>query len=592
MGHLSEGSQRLSIEMIDIASREELLTRSVGLADVCVLRLPVADEGPGKTYLQGAADLTAEVAARLRNTATLIVIGDVADLVEVHSRLAQHLQYQLWIAIRRNPMQTSPHSETLPHEHFGALVFTKYTGQLKHVKTRLAYTYCPACNKTTKDYGGKKHTYHHYGTLISDVWRDFSVDPSGDLREVLERFTDLFGLPHYREMCVFDLSRLLIVRDCFPHQVSENTQSAEPGPSRLILGDCLAELRNLPDNSVDFAFADPPYNLKKDYRGYTDDLDIRDYFAWCDRWITQIARVLRPGGTFALLNIPLWSIRHFSYLKTVLQFQNWIVWDALSFPVRMIMPAHYTILCFSKGEPRPLPGLTGTSGKSPALRSAPAFNSLAPLADQFCLRAQCIARRNALGISDRGILSDIWGDIHRLKHNVRRVDHPCQLPPQLLYRLISIFTQPGETVLDCFNGAGTTTLAAHQLGRHFIGIEKESNYHEIALARHREVDEGIDPFRKEERVLTAKNSPVARLAKRKYEVSKKTLQLEVRRVAMLLGKLPTRQEMIDYGQYAIHYYDNYFSSWGEVCAAARTTGMSETKDDAQTSAKSSQPRLF
>jgi site-specific DNA-methyltransferase (adenine-specific) len=147
-----------------------------------------------------------------------------------------------------------------------------------------------------------------------------------------------------------------------------------------------------------------------------------------------------------------------------------------------------------------------------------------------------------------------------------------------MYRLISLFTEPGETVIDCFNGAGTTTLTAHQLGRRHIGIEFSEKYHAIASSRHEEIRQGIDPFRKVERVLTEKNSPVERMPKRKYEVPKKTLQLEVRRVAQLLNRLPSRGEMIEHGRYPIRYYDEYFASWGEVCAAARHDGMSETRE--------------
>jgi site-specific DNA-methyltransferase (adenine-specific) len=147
-----------------------------------------------------------------------------------------------------------------------------------------------------------------------------------------------------------------------------------------------------------------------------------------------------------------------------------------------------------------------------------------------------------------------------------------------MYRLISLFTESGETVIDCFNGAGTTTLAAHQLGRRYIGIEFSEKYHTIASSRHEEIRQGIDPFRKVERELTEKNSPVERLPKRKYEVPKKTLQLEVRRVAQLLNRLPSRDEMIEHGRYPIRHYDEYFASWGEVCAAARHDGMTETRE--------------
>jgi hypothetical protein len=97
------------------------------------------------------------------------------------------------------------------------------------------------------------------------------------------------------------------------------------------------------------------------------------------------------------------------------------------------------------------------------------------------------------------------------------------------------------------------------------------------MSRHQEIENGINPFRKARRKLTEKNSPVERMPTRKYEIPKKTLQLEVRRVAQELGKLPNRDEMIQYGKYPIKYYDEYFVSWGEVCAAARNDGMSEEK---------------
>jgi len=474
------------------------------------------------------------------------------------------------------------------------MIYTKYEGKLNHSTVRLEYTYCLACNRTTKDYGGKKHTYHHSGTLISDVWRDIAIDATTDISPVLERFADLFGIEQYREIRVVDLS----MPDQNSGQMGLKRVPHYPPTiptigSHLVHGDSLTELRALPDNSIDFAFADPPYNLKKDYHGYKDDLNIEDYFSWCDQWISEVARVLRLGGTFALLNIPLWSIRHFLHLETALSYQNWIVWDALSFPVRRIMPSHYTILCFSKGEARPLPGLSSLFDSENTPTNSLALTSLKPLAEDYCIRASCVSNRSKYQAADRGRLTDIWWDIHRLKHNSRRVDHPCQLPPQLLYRLITLFTEPGELVLDCFNGAGTTTLAAHQLGRRYIGIEIEEKYHQMAVARHYEIQQGIDPFRKEERILTEKNSSVKRRKKQKYEVTKKILQLEVRRIAQELGRLPTRTEVEQSGQYPIRLYNEYFASWGEVCAAARTTGMTETRDtQPEVNERSSQPRLF
>ncbi|MEE4355798.1 MAG: site-specific DNA-methyltransferase [Desulfococcaceae bacterium] len=521
--------------------------------------------------------------------ATLITIGDVIGLVHSHKVLSA-LQYHLWISIKRKTVRYSPDNSFLPHCHFGALVHTKYKGSLQHTLTRIQYTYCPSCKKTSKDYGGKKHTYNSYGTLISDVWRDICCDPDKDLSPVFRRFSDLFGLEFYNELRVMDCRSLL------PEPEKQSLKNPSPqysvqagfqnvfmdkirSQSRLIQGDCIGKMRNIQDDSVDFAFADPPYNLGKKYNNYADDLSVREYFSWCDQWIKELARILRPGRTLALLNIPLWAIRHFLYLETVLEFQNWISWEALSFPVRKIMPAHYAILCFSKGKPRPLPGFSGTSGTFDIPGSSGTFLPLEPLAEWYCLRAGCVKKRNSDAMTDRGQLTDLWWDIHRLKHNSRRVDHPCQVPPQLMYRLISVFTQPGETVLDCFNGAGTSTLAAHQCGRKYIGIELSEKYHDISRIRHEEICRGIDPFRKSNRELTEKNSPVARLPKKKYEIPKKTLQLEVRRVARQLGCLPKREDIIKLGKYPIKYYDEYFFSWGEVCAAARHEGMSETSKE-------------
>jgi len=583
MTHLSENSTRLDVRYISLADRNYDSEQLAGVIDVAIILLPILKQGQRNNPTGLIKDILDTVTERLGEKSTLVIIGEVPDLVHAHAHLSFSMTYQLWIAIKRRTPRIFDDRTALAEQHFGALVHTKYSGTLKHTKTRIKYTYCPVCEKTTKDYGGKKHTYNSYGTLISDVWRDISANLDENLDVVIDRFADLFGIDDYRELVVFDhrqASSPLSIAEKPSIYLSQPSflSSFQPklNESKLLLGDALDVLQELPNNSVDFVFADPPYNLSKKYSNYSDDLSIAEYFNWCDEWISELARVLKPGRTCAILNIPLWDIRHFLHLEKELLFQNWIVWDALSFPVRLIMPAHYGILCFTKGPSRQLPGLVDDEDFI-LPNSSKAFLPLAPLADGYCVRPTCIKARRLMGTDDRKILSDLWSDIHRLKHNSRRVDHPCQLPPQLLYRLITIFTRPNEIVLDCFNGAGTTSLAAHQLNRQYIGIELSEKYHNIALSRHEEIKAGINPFRKAKRKLTEKNSPVERMPSRKYEIPKKTLQLEVRRVANELGKLPSRDEMIHYGKYPIRYYDEYFVSWGEVCAAARNDGMSEEK---------------
>ncbi len=232
------------------------------------------------------------------------------------------------------------------------------------------------------------------------------------------------------------------------------------------------------------------------------------------------------------------------------------------------MPAHYGIICFSKGKPIEIANHEQELGWE-------IFQESMSLKPWYCVRSACIKKRNAIKITDRQPIGNLWWDIHRLKHNSKRVDHPCQLPPALMKRLIHTFTREGDLVLDPFNGAGTTTLTSEMLGRKFIGIELSATYHAIATERHQDLGKGKDPFAKNGTTPKAKNSRVARLQKQKYEVPKKTLQLEVKEIAIRLGRKPDREDIVKFSKYPIRYFDEYFIDWGEVCSAVGDKGMNE-----------------
>ncbi len=484
----------------------------------------------------------------------------------------EYLSLKLWIAIRLEKAFRS--DDYFERAHAALLIISKGKGNLRHTKTRIAYSYCPSCDRTTKDYGGKKHLYHSYGTLMSDVWRDITVDFENTPDLVLYRLRDLFGLQPYTALTYHDL------RNEFPLIVKERKFKKHKESiclfneeSFLKNGDCVEQLQSIPENCIDFCFADPPYNLKKKYHNWDDGIDIIEYFDWCDKWLTELARILKPGCTLAVINIPQWAIRYFKHLNSILDFQDWIVWEGLSMPVRMIMPSHYSVTCFSKGKPRRSPGISNFNNW---LKDE--HYSLTTIKEWYCSRPSCIRNRRKRGVEDTESVSNIWWDIHRLKHNSRRIDHPCQLPPLFMRRLISMFTYDGEVVLDPFNGVGTTTLTTSQLGRKYIGIEVSEYYHKIAYRRHNELNIGLDPFRKNhDKEFKAKNSPVRRLKKQTYKVSKKKLQLEVKQIADKIGHIPTKKEVEEFSKYPIEYFESYFINWGEVTAAARTNGMTETR---------------
>ena len=581
MAHLSENSKRLKRSDVQINDYPDLLNLNIKNNDIFFISIPFSISD--KYKYDELNEKIFQFSESLASQSILAILTTPKQAAEIYIKLKSVLKYQLWIALKL--AKPIVNENILNSDHVSLLILSKYKGSLKHTTTRIAYTYCPFCDKTTKDYGGKKHLYHEYGTLLSDVWRDIPFNPENYPEDLLIRLQDLFGVEPHKILYYLNFNNLLkpssFIKDINVDYYFDffNSTKDNNHESILINSDSLIALKDIPNNSIDFCFADPPYNIQKKYDTWDDTLDIQDYFSWCDKWLLELSRVLKPGCVCAILNIPLWAIRHFSYMQTVLNYIDWIVWEGLSLPVRMIMPSHYTILIFSKGKPRKYPGLIRIVN-SPLEKIA-----LKTLKENYCSRYNCVNSRRKQGIIDSNNLTNLWWDIHRLKHNSRRVDHPTQLPPRLMHRLISLFTNENEIVLDPFNGSGTTSLAAEQLNRKFIGIEISEYYHGIALKRHNDLRLGIDPFHKNDTIPKAKNSRVKRLPKQKYEVSKKTLQLEIKRISKQLGKIPTKKEVEIYSHYPFKYFDEYFIDWGEACAAARTTGMSESRNKSKNQSK-------
>ena len=174
---------------------------------------------------------------------------------------------------------------------------------------------------------------------------------------------------------------------------------------------------------------------------------------------------LKPGGSLFVLNIPKWAIYHFNYLADKMIFRNWIVWDALSTPAGKLLPAHYSLLYFTK--PGAQPRLNLVAERYIDLRV-------------YCIRNQCIVKRKKAGADKKELVTDIWRDIHRIKHKKDRDHHPCQLPTKLMERIIKTFSREGDLIFDPFGGAGTTAISAKVLNRHFILTELDIKYVEVA----------------------------------------------------------------------------------------------------------------
>jgi len=234
----------------------------------------------------------------------------------------------------------------------------------------------------------------------------------------------------------------------------------------ILHGDCLEILRTIPSNSVDMTFADPPFNLNKKYNSYRDRTSLDTYLLWCKQWLTEMVRITKPTGSIFVHNIPKWLTYYASFLNEIADFKHWISWDAMSTPLgKTLMPTHYGILFYAKD------------------RKLNKFYEVR-YPHKRCRKCNVLLKDyggKKAGLHPFGpLVSDVWTDLHRIKHAKNRDEHPCQLPETILERLILMTTDEGDIVLDPFNGTGTTVIAAKRLGRKYIGIELDKQYVTIA----------------------------------------------------------------------------------------------------------------
>ncbi|MFL6276908.1 MAG: DNA methyltransferase [Blastocatellia bacterium] len=510
-----------------------------------------------------------EAACRLDDSGLMFIYGLPRELARAAVALAETLTFRYWIAVRT---MTATKANGLRPEHTGLLVLAKPGAALNAL--RIPHPRCRHCDLTLKDWGGKSHLMHPEGVRLSDVWMDMVVDPS-DLMpaEVFERILDLAQSPQRQSLLLLfpeelpaaattarDSSPLIRTFDPLAHQARPRASRPRAVPedllNRLHRAPCLDVLRRIPSATVDLAFADPPFNLTKSYEGYTDDLAARDYLGWCKRWLVEYERLLKPGGALFVLNLPKWAVGLADFLSrsASLYLQNWIVWNALPEPKGVLMPAHYALLYFTKGErPSRFNYCSMEQGWQPFAEAV-----FPPDRADVCARRFCQRQRRASAQLWRGELTDIWHDIHRERRPIKKAAgekaHPCATPERLLDRIIRLATNPGDIVLDAFAGTGTSALVAERLNRRYIGIEQADEYLHVA-----------------DRRLSEKRSSWQRTTRavERGSVSKRALQLELKRLTLMLGRLPTLADVARLSRFTPEMFEQGFDTWSEALKAAR-----------------------
>ena len=241
----------------------------------------------------------------------------------------------------------------------------------------------------------------------------------------------------------------------------------------IIWGDAIEALSNeIPDNSIDLIFADPPYNIGKDFNGTKDKWKSEeDYLQWSYQWLGLCVRKLKPSGSFYVMastqNMPYFDV----YLRKHLTILSRIIWayDSSGVQAKKYYGSLYEPILFCVKD-----------------RNNYTFNS-----QDILVEARTGAVRKLIDYrkpvpttyNSKKVPGNVWR-IPRVRYRMDEYEnHPTQKPVALLERIIRASSNEGDVVLDPFSGTFTTSYVAKQLRRKSIGVEIEEEYVKIGLRR-------------------------------------------------------------------------------------------------------------
>ncbi len=245
------------------------------------------------------------------------------------------------------------------------------------------------------------------------------------------------------------------------------------GDHSIFHGDVLEALQTrVADSSVDLVFADPPYNIGKQFSGFTDRWPSDEAYAeWCFHWLELCIAKLKPNGSLYLMastqampHLDLWIRARLTVLSR-------IVWhyDSSGVQARKYFGSLYEPILFCVKD-----------------QGHYVFN-----ADDIKIEARTGAVRHLIDYrkdtptfyNDKKVPGNVW-TIPRVRYRMEEYeDHPSQKPEALLERIILASSNVGAVVLDPFAGTFTTGAVARRLGRKSLSIESQEEYLRIGLRR-------------------------------------------------------------------------------------------------------------
>lgn len=249
--------------------------------------------------------------------------------------------------------------------------------------------------------------------------------------------------------------------------------------------DCIAGMQSMPDGCVDLIVADPPYNIGRDYDAYDDDRPDDEYLQWCEKWISESVRVLKPDGS-------MWVASYANMVSEIdvtckrlgLHKRGHIIWG-FTFGVNQsknFTRAHTHWLYYTKSRTKFVFRANDVENRVPSARQLIYGDKRASpkgrLPDDVWILNMNQVKDKLPSNLDLWLESRVCGTFHE---RVKGSDN--QIPTAITDRIIRFCSDPGQLVLDPFTGTGTTGVSAMRTRREFVGFELSSKSSKQAAAR-------------------------------------------------------------------------------------------------------------
>lgn len=241
---------------------------------------------------------------------------------------------------------------------------------------------------------------------------------------------------------------------------------------KIIYADALEALKTLPDNSVDLIFADPPYNIGKNFNGKIEKWDTEEsYLEWCYEWLDLCIQKLKPNGSFYVMTATQFMPYFDIHLRKKLTILSRLVWsyDSSGVQAKKYYGSMYEPILFCVKD-----------------KNNYTFNT-----NDILVEAKTGAKRKLIDYrkavptvyNSEKVPGNVW-EFSRVRYRMDEYEnHPTQKPISLLERIIKASSNEGDLVLDPFSGTFTTCFVARELNRKSIGIELQDEYVKIGLRR-------------------------------------------------------------------------------------------------------------